>query len=299
MNIRDFEYLIAVDELRSFSKASKKCFISQPALSQQIKKIEEQLGFHIFERDKKNTITTSKGGKVIRQAKHIISSYSKIQNINNSEISIKIALIPTICPYLLPLIVDKLHQELPNIRFYFLELKTDELMKKLQAGEIDIGVLAYFEDLIDNKLNYSKLYDEEFLLALPKNSKLTQNDFPKIIEEKKLILLEEGNCMSDNIKEICSIYHQNSFSDFYATNIETVKNMVRINNGAALLPKLSCLDSDNLKTLPFSPKKLREVGLVFRKSFDQKETIRRIKEVIFNIQKSPLALPINQESALL
>ena len=75
------------------------------------------------------------------------------------------------------------------------------------------------------------------------------------MEEKKLILLEEGNCISDNIKEICSIYNQNSFSDFYATNIETVKNMVRINNGAALLPKLSCLDSNNLKTFSFSPKK--------------------------------------------
>ena len=122
---------------------------------------------------------------------------------------------------------------------------------------MDNLILEAEEDLIDDKLNYSKLYDEEFLLTLPKNSKLTQNDFPRIMEEKKLILLEEGNCMSDNIKDICSIYNQNSFSDFYATNIETVKNMVRINNGAALLPKLSCLDSDNLKTLPFSPQRSR------------------------------------------
>ena len=102
MNIRDFEYIVAIDELRSFSKASAKCFISQPALSQQVKKIEDQLGFNIFERDKKNTITTSKGKEVIQHAKSICDSYKKIKEVGDNEISLKIALIPTICPYLLP-----------------------------------------------------------------------------------------------------------------------------------------------------------------------------------------------------
>jgi LysR family hydrogen peroxide-inducible transcriptional activator len=280
MNIRDFEYLIAVDELKSFSKASIKCFISQPALSQQIKKIEGQFGFEIFERDKKRTITTTKGKDVIKYAKEIIAVYLQIKNINNNEISIKIALIPTICPYLLPLIVDDLYQELPNVKFYFLELKTSELIEKLKAGEIDFGVIAHFHNLIDDKLNYLKLYDEEFLLALPKNSKLTQNDFAKIMEEKKLILLEEGNCISDNIKEICSIYAKNSFSDFYATNIETVKNMVRINNGAALLPKLSCLNEINLKTLSFKAKKFREIGLITRQTYQQNIISNKINKII-------------------
>jgi LysR family transcriptional regulator, hydrogen peroxide-inducible genes activator len=280
MNIRDFEYLIAVDELKSFSGASKKCFISQPALSQQVKKIENQLGFNIFERDKKSIITTVKGAEVIKYAKYIANYYSKINQIGNSEISIKIALIPTICPYLLPLIVDKLHKKLPDIKFYFLELKTEDLIKKLKAGEVDIGIVAYFYDLIDDKLDYAKLYDEEFLLVLPKKSELTQSDFPKIIEDKKLILLEEGNCMSDNIKEICSVYNQNSFSDFYATSIETVKSMIRINNGAALLPKLSCKNEDNLKILSFEPKKLREVGMLSRKSFDNKWLVNSIQKLI-------------------
>lgn len=285
MNIRDFEYLIAVDELKNFSRASDKCFISQPALSQQIKKIEGQLGFDIFERDKKNTITTARGEEVIKYAKSIINSYSNIKDINNKDTSLKIALIPTICPYLLPLIVDDLHKSFPKVKFYFLELKTEELLEKLKVGEIDIGVIAYFEDLIDVKLNYSKLYDEEFLLTLPKKSKLTQKNFPEIMKEKKLILLEEGNCISDNIKEICSIYSQNSFSDFYATNIETVKSMVRINNGAALLPELSCSSADNLKTLAFSPKKIREVGMVSRKSSDQQNFIEKIQELMRDIMK--------------
>ncbi|MFT6105916.1 MAG: LysR family hydrogen peroxide-inducible transcriptional activator [Rickettsiales bacterium] len=288
MNIRDFEYLIAVSELKNFSRAAEKCFISQPALSQQVKKIEDQLGFNIFERSKKSIITTSNGQKVIKHAKSIISYYTQIKEIGNEQINIKIGLIPTICPYLLPLIVDKLHQEFPEIRFYFLELKTEDLFKKLKDGEIDFGVIAYFDNLIDEKTQYSKSYDEEFLLTLPKTSKLSQKDFPKIMEEKKLILLEEGNCMSDNIKKICDIYHQNSFSEFYATNIETVKNMVRINNGAALLPKLSCLDEKNLKTFSFVPKKSREVGMVWRKSFEDEGLAKSVGDIITQNSKSKL-----------
>ncbi|MFT7087433.1 MAG: LysR family hydrogen peroxide-inducible transcriptional activator [Rickettsiales bacterium] len=280
MNIRDFEYLIATHELKSFSGAAKKCFISQPALSQQIKKIEEQLGFDIFERGGKSIITTKKGEKVIEQARNIIDLFLEMKNINNAQISIKIGLIPTICPYLLPLIVDEMHKILPDVKFYFLELKTEDLLKKLEIGQIDLGIIAYFANLLDNKTNYSKLYDEEFFLALPKQSKLTEKDFPQIMSDKKLILLEEGNCMSDNIKEICSVYDQNNFSDFYATNIETVKNMVRISNGAALLPKLSCLNDDNLKTMSFTPKKSREVGMVSRKSFSKTKIINQIKEII-------------------
>lgn len=280
MNIRDFEYIVAIDELRSFSKASAKCFISQPALSQQVKKIEDQLGFNIFERDKKNTITTSKGKEVIQHAKSICDSYKKIKEVGDNEISLKIALIPTICPYLLPLIINKLNKEFPNIKFYFLELKTEDLLKQLKEGMIDLGIIAYFSNLIDDKLNYSKLYDEEFLLALPKNSKLIEKDFPQIMKEKKLILLEEGNCMSDNIRDICSIYNQNSFNDFYATNIETVKNMIKMDNGIALLPSLSCLNEENVKLIKFKDKKTREVGTISRQSFSQKNLLQKINQII-------------------
>ncbi|MFT6077868.1 MAG: LysR family hydrogen peroxide-inducible transcriptional activator, partial [Rickettsiales bacterium] len=132
MNIRDFEYLIAVHELKNFSRASEKCFISQPALSQQVKKLENKLGFNIFERSNKSIITTVNGQKVIKYAKSIISTYGEIKEINNDQISVKLGLIPTICPYLLPLIVDKLHKKFPKIKFYFLELKTEELLKKLK-----------------------------------------------------------------------------------------------------------------------------------------------------------------------
>lgn len=280
MNIRDFEYLTAIDELKNFIKASEKCFVSQPALSQQVKKIENQLGFNIFERNKKSIITTQKGQEVIKYAKAILTSYAKIKSINSSQVSLRIALIPTICPYLLPHIVDELRSQLPDVKFYFLELKTEDLMIKLKAGEIDIGIIAYFKNLLESKLSYTKLYDEEFFLALAKTSALTAKDFPKIMADKKLILLEEGNCISDNIKDICDIYGQNSFNDFYATNIETVKNMVRINNGAALLPKLSCMHEEKLKIAALIPKKSREIGIMSRKNYEDKILINAVETII-------------------
>lgn len=276
MNIRDFEYLVAIDELKSFLLASRKCFVSQPALSQQIKKIENELGFNIFERDRKNVITSNQGKEVIKYAQQILNYYQKLKSIDEKDISIKIGLIPTICPYLLPKIVNKLHDSLPNIKFYFLELKTDQLIEKLKKGEIDMGVIAYFPDLINDKLSYDKLYDEEFFLTLPPNSNLTSDDFPEILSQGKLILLEEGNCISENIKDICSLYKQRSFSNFYATNIETVKNMVKIGNGIALLPKLSLLNEENLKIIPFKKKKSREVGLLSRKNFTKNDLLQKI-----------------------
>jgi LysR family hydrogen peroxide-inducible transcriptional activator len=276
MNIRDFEYLVAIDELKSFLLASRKCFVSQPALSQQIKKIENELGFNIFERDRKNVITSNQGKEVIKYAQQILNYYQKLKSIDEKDISIKIGLIPTICPYLLPKIVNKLHDSLPNIKFYFLELKTDQLIEKLKKGEIDMGIIAYFPDLINDKLSYDKLYDEEFFLTLPPNSNLTSDDFPEILSQGKLILLEEGNCISENIKDICSLYNQRSFSNFYATNIETVKNMVKIGNGIALLPKLSLLNEENLKIIPFKKKKSREVGLLSRKNFTKNDLLQQI-----------------------
>jgi LysR family hydrogen peroxide-inducible transcriptional activator len=280
MNIRDFEYITAIDELKSFSQAARKCNVSAPALSMQVQKIEREISVQIFERNKRQIITTDKGMQFVKHAKAILKIYKEIQNIQSEEDQLKIALIPTICPYLLPLIVDSLKQSLPDVKLFFLELKTVDLLAKLKTGEIDVGILAYFPNLIDETNLYRKLYNEEFLLTLPKKSKYSAKDLDHIIANKELMLLEEGNCMSENIKDICQIYSRDSYSDFYATNIETVKSMVRIGNGAALLPKFACLNEKHLKLLPLKPKKYREIGLVTRRNYGTKAQIKIIADVI-------------------
>ncbi|MDC0857276.1 LysR substrate-binding domain-containing protein [Rickettsiales bacterium] len=282
MNIRDFKYLIAIDEVKSFVKAAEKCNVSQPALSQQVKRIELQLDCTIFERNQKEVVTTKKGQIVLKHAHEIINSFKQIKTINQSTPPLNIGLIPTICPYLLPLIVDSIKAKLPDYKIYFHELKTEELIQNLKSGEIEIGIIAHFPHLIDSKLFYQKLYDEDFLLALPKDSNLSEKDFGNIIATKQLMLLTEGNCMSENIKDICSIYKNTSYSDFSATNIETIKNMIKINNGAGLLPELSCLDEQNLKLIKFAKPKFREIGLIARSSFANKEIISNLTNLIKN-----------------
>ncbi len=280
MNIRDFEYLIAIDEVKSFVKAAEKCHVSQPALSQQIQKIELLLNCTIFERNHKEIITTKKGKDIIKHAHIILNSFTQIKKINQSIESLNIGLIPTICPYLLPLIVDSIKEDLPEYKIYFHELKTEELIQDLKSGTIDIGIIAYFPHLIDTKIFYQKLYDEEFLLALPKESNLSERDFGDIIATKQLMLLTEGNCMSENIKDICSIYHNTSYNDFSATNIETIKNMIRINNGAGLLPELSCQNNKDLKLIKFTKPKFREIGLITRLSFENTNLISNLTDLI-------------------
>ncbi|MBL6785247.1 MAG: LysR family transcriptional regulator, partial [Rickettsiales bacterium] len=280
MNIRDFQYLIAIDELKNFIKAAEKCNISQPALSQQIQKIEMVLDCQIFERNHRQIITTEIGKKIIHHAKIIVENFDIIKNVQNNKINLTIGLIPTICPYLLPLIADKICDHLPEVKFYFHELKTEDLITKLKIGQLDFGIIAYFPHLIDSHIKYHKLYDEEFLLALPNNSNDTEADFEDILASKKLMLLKEGNCMSDNIKEICSIYKQNSFSDFSATNIETIRNMIRINNGAGLLPKLACLNEKNLKLIQFKQKKYREIGIITRSSSQNQNYLIKLANII-------------------
>ncbi len=281
MNIRDFKYLIALDRLKNFQKAAEYCFVSQPALSQQIKKMEDQLGFEIFERSRKSVITTQKGEKVIELAKAIVSSFEEMTNLKGETSKLKIALIPTICPYLLPRVVKKMKKQFADLAMFFLEEKTENLLQKLKSGEIDIGIIAHFQGLIDDKIFYKKLYREEFFLALNKNSKLTQKDLPKIISDKKLILLEEGNCLNDNIKEICEVNIGNAFGDFYATNIETVKNILKVNfDTAAILPKMACEKEGDLKFLPFSKKKFREIGIVARSGYQNKKLVGEIAKMI-------------------
>ena len=298
MNIRDCQYLTAVDELKSFIKAAQKCHISQPALSQQIQKVESQLGVKIFERNNKVVITTQKGGQVIEHCKTIVQSYQKIKHIKNANKEVKLALIPTICPYLLPHLVEEMTKKVSRIKFYFLEQKTADILNDLLLGKIDMAVIAYFDNLLDAKLDYLPLYEEGFMLVLPKSSAKTIADLPQILQDKELILLAEGNCISDNIRDICSMYSQSSFNDFQATTIETVKNMIRMGNGVGLLPALACQSAHNLQVIDFDKEKTRKVVLVFRKNYDDKAIIKTVASIIAKTAQQLLAHSANKSKAV-
>ena len=167
MNIRDLEYIVAVDELKSFVKASKKCFVSQPALSMQIQKIENILEIKIFERTKKSVMTTENGEKFLHFSREILKNFTSIKSIKNDAMQLKIGLIHTIAPYLLSKIISKMEERFENIKFFFMEEKTINLTEMLAKGELDMLIIAEENDKMEKKYpfaEYNDLYSEPFYL---------------------------------------------------------------------------------------------------------------------------------------
>ena len=295
MNLRDLEYAIAVDELKSFSKASQKCFVSQPALSMQIQKTEESLGIKIFERNRKNIITTLEGEKFLFLAREIIKNFEMMKALKREISQLKIGIIHTIAPYLLLKIILSLETELKDVKLFFTEGKTKELIENLEEGKLDLIIFSEKHDSNKKAPNFihTELYQEPFYLCVPKKKfsfsgkSVTEEEFDNILKQEKLILLEEGNCMADELNIICKLYNsskirnKSSESDFYATSIETIKHMVRLGNGISILPKLSISASDkDLSYFRLPHNESRNVGSLFRKNTLKNNLIQRINDLI-------------------
>ena len=303
MNIRDLEYIIAVDELKSFIKASVRCYVSQPALSMQIKKVEDALGIKIFERTRKSIITTAEGKKFLDYAKEILRNFDVIKSIKNDSSQIRVGIIQTVSSYLLPKVITRMQKELSDVKMFFTEGKTKELMMALANGELDAIVFA--ADCKQSIRGYSTnskmaqptnlelkvLYKEEFLLCFPEghklssfNGKITKEGLKKVLDFETLILLEEGNCMTDSLNSICSHYNTNpikTHSDFYATSIETIKHMVKLGNGISILPKLSTLEGVNgLQFAKMPEEDSRTISLAYRKNTSKFDILNSIEAII-------------------
>lgn len=297
MNIRDLEYIIAVDELKSFVKAARKCFVSQPALSMQIQKAEDMLNVQIFERGRRQVVTTSEGKKVVMHAKDILKHFEYLKNIKLQSNEIKIGLIHTVSTYLLPKIITSLQKDFENIKMYFVEGKTLELLEDLDKGvldgmiganNMDEGYEKRFPHIVNNLL-----YKEEFFLCLPKDHKtkiineksLTKDELKEIVSNEQIILMEEGHCMKADITQICSFYGSTtpSFknSNFLASSIETMKHMIKLKNGIGILPKLSIEKGESgLSFFALPGRHYREVCFFYRKNSSKIALIESIGKVI-------------------
>ncbi len=281
-SIREVEYVLTIAKTGSISRAALACNVSQPALSKQIAKLESVLGFQIFERERNKNIPTNKGRELIENFEEIFGKYKKIKNINRNQEELKIGIIPTIAPYLLPKIVKNLSAL--KRQFYFFEQKTETALQALQNGDLDLVILAFYPKIIPTNLLYKKLFREEFFFTTHKSVNISVSEG---IKSDKVILLEEGNCINESIEGICNIQHEKS--TFAATSIEVVKAMVAINNGYGILPKLAFGNGlENGKKIfnikPFKPAKYREIGICYRKNsnynFKDKNLIEQIAKLI-------------------
>lgn len=287
MNLRDLKYLVAVADLKHFSKASIKSNVSQPTLTMQIKKMEDELGVKIFERSNKQVILTDVGAQIINKARDICREVDEIRQIavnykNPEETLLTIGAFPTLAPYFLPKAVEKIHQQFNKLKLFLIEEKTDQLIQKLINGEIDCAFLARgsrFDN--DNKLRSITIFSEEFLLALPNNHHLAKN---KIIDynhlkDEELLLLEDGHCLRNQALEFCSMIDLHE-ENFKATSLETLRQMVICNSGITLMPEIAINKYDKIVYRRINNPPKRTIALFFRNGSFKKLILEKIANIL-------------------
>lgn len=298
MTITQLEYLIAVEKFGSFSIAANNCFVTQPTLSMQIQKLEEELGVIIFTRNNYPIKPTDIGKKIIEQAKQIIKETQKLQviiQLEKSEFngSLHIAVIPTISTYLLPKFLNNFVKRYPNIELIIEEVTTDEVIKGIEKEVFDIGIVALRS--FNNNLKTEILYYEPFLAYLPNNHKLlkkkkiNQSD----LKIKDFLLLKEGHCLRDQVLSICRISEKqlnekNNKIVFESGNLETLIKLVEQNFGMTLIPYLTTDYLKNSKNRSYirefnSPIPKREVGIIYSNTFIKVHMINALKEEILKV----------------
>jgi LysR family hydrogen peroxide-inducible transcriptional activator len=290
MNLKDLKYLVALADTGHFGRAAERTFVSQPTLSAQLKKLEEYLGVKLVERHPKNVHLTEVGKEIVARARRMLHEGDEIVALarNNTDPlsgKLKIALIPTIGPYLLPRVMQKLRKALPQLGLMLYEYQTEELLKRLRDGEIDLGILALAPD--QEGLESRRLYREEFTVALPSDNPLAQKHTIKATDLKgqTLLLLEDGHCLRDQALEVCSRIDVREAEDFRASSLETLRHMVVAGLGVTLMPELAVESpfgsQRGLVIRPFSkPAPARTVGAVWRKSTTRAAAIDAVCETI-------------------
>ena len=295
MNLQQLEYIIAVDRLKNFVKASESCFVTQATLSMMIKKLEEELDVKIFDRSKQPVKTTEIGEKIIIQARKIILESKKLKELISDEKGIvsgelRLGIIPTLAPYLLPLFLKKFMQDFPLVKLIINEYTTDVIIHKLKIGELDTGILA--TPLKDSAILEQTLFYEKYFLYVNSKEKGFDKQYvlPKDIDINRLWLLEEGHCMRSQILNFCALKKQQESEEqfqYNAGSIETLKNMVDTNFGITIIPELvtnslSNIQKKRLRTFK-TPIPVREISIVTHREFLKATLIQSLRSTILSV----------------
>src|SRR5579872_5647754 len=290
LKLKDLRYLVAVADLRHFGRAAARCFVSQPTLSAQLKKLEQSLGVQLIERTPNNVSLTAPGEEVVARARRIIEASEEVVALAAAARDplggrLRVALLPTIGPYLLPQIAPLIRRRLPRLQLQLYEYQTTPMLEKLHAGELDAGILALPVELAG--LESRELYREPFLVALPERHPLAAHETLRAgdIKSERLLLLEEGHCLRDQALEVCSRAGVREAQDFRATSLETLRQMVAAGAGVTLLPELACRgayrSARGLTLRPFAkPVPQRSIGALWRRSTARRAAIDALTQVI-------------------
>jgi len=299
MNLRDLRYLVALADHRHFGKASAACFVSQPTLSTQIRKLEDELDLQLFERAPRRVMLTPAGRDIVERARRILGDVEQLKEAARRSRdpeagTVRLGLFPTLGPYLLPHIIPELRKRFPKLELLLLEEKTESILRMLREGTIDAGVLAL--PLHDEQLHIEPLFEEPFLLAVPESHALAKRDSLSMSElaEQSLLLLEDGHCLRDQALDVCQLSGAGEKTGFRATSLETLRQMVAAGVGITLLPSLAVQPpvprSDAIHLLRFeSNPPPRRIAKVWRKSsamngflMQLAEAFRKLPENLFD-----------------
>lgn len=299
MTITQLKYVLAVAEHKNFTLAAEKCFVTQPTLSMQIQKIEEELKIQIFDRTKKPIQLTDIGQKIVTQAKNIVNEADRIQDIVEQQKGFiggefRLGIIPTIMPTLLPMFLNNFIKKYPKVKLIIEELNTEEIIIKLKNGNLDAAIAA--TPLEDEKIKEIVLYFEPFVAYIPENNAIFQKQEIEIddLNINEILLLQDGHCFRDGILNLCKNRNETPLKSFQieSGSFETLIKLADEGLGTTLLPYLHTLDlkdSDKLKLRQFKePKPAREVSLIFPKSELKIQIIDALRSTISGVVKGAI-----------
>ena len=267
--------------------------MSQPTLSAQLRKLEDYLGVQLIERQPRKVALTEAGIQVVARARRIIEASEEIVTLTQQQKDpltgrLRIALLPTIGPYLLPLVASRIRKKLPRLDLFLYEYQTGPMLEHLQAGDIDVGILAL--PVPSDGMQQRQLYDEPFVLAAPDDHALSQKPSIKAadLDDQTLLLLEDGHCLRDQALAVCAQTSAHERQDFRATSLETLRQMVASGGGITLLPQLASRgaygNARGVAIVPFSPPApSRHIGALWRRSSARNGAINAVCDVIAEV----------------
>ncbi|HET8701680.1 MAG TPA: LysR substrate-binding domain-containing protein [Nitrococcus sp.] len=292
INFRDLRYLVAVANHRHFGRAAAACYVSQPTLSTQIKKLEQYLGVQLIERNSKQVMLTQAGKMIAERAHRVLNEVADIVDTaraagNPMAGELRLGLIPTIGPYLLPHLIPVLRAAYPRLKPLLYEEQTEVLVNRLRRGELDAAIMAVPVNAAG--LHVLSLFQEPFYLALPADHRLVQHRRIELGElaSEHILLLEEGHCLRDQALDVCSLVRASDIAAFRATSLETLRQMVALGAGVTLLPALAAAanaavpNHTAVELRPFEePAPRREMALYWRKGSAREPTLQALADVV-------------------
>jgi LysR family transcriptional regulator, hydrogen peroxide-inducible genes activator len=279
VTLRQLRYLEALAETRHFGNAAEACAVSQPALSMQIKELEDQLRVTLFERRKSGVELTEQGEEIVRRGRTILASVRDMLDYAEHRKrvlsgSLKLGAIPSIAPYLLPSALPELQRRFPKLNFQLRETITDTLVRELVSGNLDLILIALPID--DPEVETLHLFDDKFILAAPATkANRSRTAVADVLSHEKLLLLEEGHCLRDQALSFCRMMTPEARESFGASSLATIVQMVAHGYGVTLLPEIAVASEvhrrNDIRLLRFAPPEpKREIGLVWRKTSPRK-----------------------------